>query len=88
MRYIELNPVRAGMVSHPADYSWSSYHNNAQGDENSLSTPHSLYRRLGRNADDRRSAYRPLFRARLAKADVDAIRDATNKVGVLEGDRF
>ena len=24
-RYIELNPVRANMVAHPADYRWSSY---------------------------------------------------------------
>ena len=26
MRYIELNPVRAGMVEHPSEYPWSSYH--------------------------------------------------------------
>ena len=25
MRYIELNPIRAGLVRHPADYRWSSY---------------------------------------------------------------
>jgi len=31
-RYIELNPVRAGMVEHPADYCWSSYRANAQGE--------------------------------------------------------
>ena len=24
-RYIELNPVRAGMVGHPGEYRWSSY---------------------------------------------------------------
>ncbi|WP_332840108.1 transposase [Stenotrophomonas sp. Iso1] len=28
-RYIELNPVRAGMVAHAADYRWSSYGRNA-----------------------------------------------------------
>ena len=28
-RYIELNPVRAGMVEAPADYRWSSYRANA-----------------------------------------------------------
>ena len=27
-RYIELNPVRAGMVAHPADYRWTSYRAN------------------------------------------------------------
>jgi len=31
MRYIELNPVRAGMVAHPSEYPWSSYLFNAQG---------------------------------------------------------
>ena len=30
-RYIELNPVRAWMVSDPADYLWSSYRANALG---------------------------------------------------------
>ncbi len=32
MRYIELNPVRTGMVEHPADYPWSSYRCNAHGE--------------------------------------------------------
>ncbi len=31
MRYIELNPVRAGMVKAPSDYPWSSYGTNALG---------------------------------------------------------
>ncbi len=88
MRYIELNPVRAGMVTHPGDYPWSSYQYNARGDENSLVTQHSLYRRLGRTVDARQSAYRQLFRSQLAKADVDAIREATNKAWVLGNDRF
>jgi len=30
-RYIELNPVRAGMVAHPAEYRWPNYRANAQG---------------------------------------------------------
>jgi putative transposase len=30
-RYIELNPVRAKLVSHPGDYLWSSYRGNAIG---------------------------------------------------------
>ncbi len=31
MRYIEMNPVRAGMVDHPAKYRWSSYASNILG---------------------------------------------------------
>jgi putative transposase len=39
-RYIELNPVRAGMVLHPADYRWSSYRENARHATCLLLTPH------------------------------------------------
>ena len=46
-RYIEMNPVRAGMVEHPADYRWSSYRVNAQRERSTLIKPHSLYKALG-----------------------------------------
>ena len=89
MRYIELNPVRAqGMVKHPADYPWSSYRANAQGEMQEMLTPHALYRRLGRTDSERQSAYRQLFRAQLSKGDIEAIREATNKAWVLGSDRF
>jgi len=58
MRYIEFNPVRAGMVSHPREFPWSSYHCNAAGAENELVTPHSIYKRLGGTAKSRESGYR------------------------------
>jgi putative transposase len=32
MRYVELNPVRAGMVAQPGDYPWSSYRHHALGE--------------------------------------------------------
>ncbi|EFH74156.1 transposase [Vibrio cholerae RC385] len=38
-RYIEMNPVRAGMVASPADYHWSSYASNAQGKATALCQP-------------------------------------------------
>jgi putative transposase len=40
MRYVELNPVRAGMVVSPGDYRWSSYRINASGGEHAAMTPH------------------------------------------------
>jgi putative transposase len=76
------------MVEHPGDYSWSSYRYNAMGEEDALMTHHSLYGRLGRSAQARQSVYRQLFRAQLGKADVEAIREATNKAWVLGDDRF
>ena len=88
MRYIELNPVRAGMVEHPADCPWSSYRANALGAQDSALTPHELYRRLGRSVEERQSGYRQLFRAQLSRADIEAIREATNKAWALGNDRF
>jgi len=63
MRYIELNPVRAGMVDHPRQCPWSSYVANAMRAESKLITAHTLYRQLDTHAAKRQSAYRQLFRA-------------------------
>ena len=46
-RYIEMNPVRAGMVSQPWDYVWSSYACNAEGKADKVVQPHVLYNTLG-----------------------------------------
>lgn len=77
-RYIELNPVRACMVEHPAEYRWSSYRANAQGEADTLLVPHALYLSLGAGAAARQAAYRELFRYELEPGLVDAIRQATN----------
>jgi putative transposase len=72
MRYIELNPVRAGMVAQLSDYAWSSYHYNAQGTAGlnaDCLSPHREYRRLGRSRAERQSAYRQLFRGALSAND-------------------
>jgi putative transposase len=39
-RYIELNPVRAGMVGHPEGYLWSSYGANSGALQDPLVVPH------------------------------------------------
>jgi putative transposase len=88
MRYIELNPIRAGMVSHPSYYPWSSYHCNALGQPNKMVTPHIEYLRLDKTDEARRSAYRQLFKHRIAEDCLEEIREATNKAWVLGNDRF
>jgi putative transposase len=60
-RYIELNPVHADMVAHPAEYRWSSYRANAQGEEDALVRPHPLYEALGRDAASRQATYRQVY---------------------------
>lgn len=74
MRYIELNPVRAGLVRDPAHYPWSSYRANALGEPDPLITPHALYCALGRDGEERRAAYRRSFRAGAAAAGAVRLR--------------
>lgn len=76
MRYIERNPVRAGMVDHPASYRWSSYTANALGVSNAILTAHAEYVALGRLPDDRQSAYRGLFEVDTASDEQDQVRCA------------
>lgn len=87
-RYIELNPVRAGMVTHPAEYRWSSYRVNAHGEADRVLRPHPLYEALGSDAEGRQAAYRELFRHELDPGRVDEIRQATNGNFALGGERF
>uniref|UniRef100_UPI0040486D3B transposase n=1 Tax=Rheinheimera sp. TaxID=1869214 RepID=UPI0040486D3B len=82
-RYIELNPVRAKMVAHAAEYPWSSYQGNALGKPIQLLTPHALYNQLGNTVKERQLAYRGLFNGMMPERELTAIRDATNKTWVL-----
>jgi putative transposase len=86
--YIELNPVRAGMVSCPRDYGWSSYLSNAEGAPSRLLTPHGEYVALGAREEGRLEAYRALFRTELDSKEVGAIRLAANGGYALGSERF
>lgn len=76
-RYIEMNPVRAGMVARPDDYPWSSYRANALGQIDPLLSAHPVVAALGRTPDERHEAYKEMFQDELAPAEVDEIRNAT-----------
>ncbi|WP_301100387.1 transposase [Propionivibrio sp.] len=87
-RYIELNPVRAGMVKHPAEYRWSSYRANGQGESDTVVRPHLIYTGLGSDAVSQQAAYRELFRFELEPGLMDEIRRATNGNYALGNERF
>jgi REP-associated tyrosine transposase len=88
MRYIELNPVRAGIVAAPDRYRWSSYAANAGVNPSNWLTPHDEYVKLGRSFAERWDAYRALFSEALEAADLDAIRLHVQKNCALGDDRF
>ena len=87
-RYIELNPVRAGMVRHPSDYPYSSYHHNATGQADPLLKIHSTYRSLAATQEQRLSTYRALFADEISPELLALVRTTTNACRVLGDDRF
>lgn len=87
-RYIELNPVRAGMVAAPGDYVWSSYRSNAWGKRSQLIVPHEQYLLLGKTAAERMAAYRELFRLVLDDGQLNEIRKTLNTGMALGSERF
>ncbi|WP_281558489.1 transposase [Thalassomonas sp. RHCl1] len=78
-RYIELNPVRAGMVADPGEYRWSSYQCNGLGKKSDLLSAHGLYLALGTTNKERQTNYRELFKYHVEGKLLDDIRQASNK---------
>lgn len=87
-RYIEMNPVRAGMVKTPAEYRWWSYAANALGQTDDLLKPHEVYQRLGANAGERSYRYQELFRSALDTEQVHQIQAAVQTGTPLGNERF
>ena len=83
MRYVELNPVRAGLVSDPADYRWSSYRANAFGVHDRLIVPHFLYTSLGESTVYRQQSWRGLCGEAIAEEQLFEIREAARSGGRL-----
>nr|WP_315473731.1 transposase [uncultured Rhodoferax sp.] len=76
MAYIDLNPVRAGMAAHAADYPWSSYMHYAGMRPDRLLTPHPLVWNLGNTPFAREAAYAQLVQAGLTSVQQAALTEA------------
>jgi putative transposase len=87
-QYIELNPVRARMVTLPGQYPWSSYRHNAMGIPIGLITEHEEYKNLGETNSARILNYRKRFPTNLPDEIVEEIRLCTNKGWVIGNDKF
>lgn len=87
-RYIELNPVRAGLVPTPSLYRWSSYHANALGEHAPLITAHSAYLALDPQTERRARVYLEFVEEALDPEELDVIRLRLQRQHALGGDRF
>lgn len=84
-RYIDLNPVRAGMVSGPADYRWSSYSVLSERRSDALITPHDALLALG---VPRGPAYSRWCADANNDEEVERLREATGRELVFGSDTF
>ncbi|MES2609457.1 MAG: transposase, partial [Pseudomonadota bacterium] len=76
MAYMDLNPVRAGLVAQPQDHSWSSYGHYAGLRHEKLITPHALVWQLGNTPFAREAGYRDLVQAGISSQQQEALTDA------------
>ena len=88
LRYIELNPVRAGIVNDPGDYRWSSYRAHGFGLSIRMWAPHANYLALGNNAKTRQSAYKGLMHDAMETDVITKIRHCINTGLVLGTEVF
>ena len=88
LRYIELNPVRAGLVKDPAEYRWSSYRVHALGVHARLWSPHDLYLALGESNRQRQDAWRKLVGEVLNIELLAKVRHCSNAGLVLGTETF
>ena len=94
-RYIELNPVRAGIVKRPEDYVYSSYHANGLGKEDPLVMPQGVFLALVQGAmqgsecpASDRANYRALFETELSRKELTDIRRGTERCEAVGNPEF
>jgi putative transposase len=88
MRYVELNAVRAGIVSGPEKYRWSSYRHHALGFHDDVLTEHPLYLNLGATPESRQQAWREFCGNQMSQSELDALRQAMKRGLVIAEPTF
>jgi putative transposase len=87
-RYIELNPVRAGISPDPGAFRWSSFLHNGLGRIDPLITPHPAYLALGSSTAERTKIYRAIVAQGCERREADEIRAMTSRQRAFGGKEF
>ena len=86
--YIELNPVRGGLVQTAGDYPWSSYPHHVGIKSDPIISDHPLYWSLGNTPFEREAAYKALVEQGVNEEDVRTLTEATLKGWALGTEQF
>lgn len=87
-RYIELNPVRAGVTAHPKAYRWSSYSFHAEGQHDPLLDLDPWYLALASVSRERQDRYRDFVTQGIPSEELTLIREAVQRGGITGGHGF
>ncbi len=87
-RYVELNPLRAGMVTHPGKYRWSSYGCRGEGKKDLVVDLDSSYLALGKNKSQRQAAYAEYVIGTVPDYELKLIRESLQRGQLTGSSRF
>lgn len=87
-RYIELNPVRAGLVRLPHHYRWSSFHHNALGAPLDFLAAHPEFVQLGASEEERAQAYLRYISEVTSDSELARIRESIDANAAMGSDGF
>jgi len=86
--YIEMNPVRAGIVNSPESYRWSSYRVRAFGEKNPIVDLDPWYDSLGYDSEERQIKYRQFFQSLMPESTLKLLREMVNRNGIVGSMNF
>ncbi len=87
-RYIELNPMRTGIIENPSDYNWSSFARKTIGKQDPVVDFDRVYKALGKNAEERQKAYLEYVIQTIPEEELKLIRESIQRNQVTGGNRF
>jgi putative transposase len=87
-RYIEMNPVRAGLADKPDDYRWSSYAHHVGDKADALIADHPIYWALGNTPFEREAIYKQFMAQVASREEIDGLRESVKKGWVLGSEQF
>lgn len=88
LRYVDTNPIRAGLVKLPEEYTWSSCAFRVLGKYDSILDLDPWYESLGRDVLERQLRYRQFIRSNVSESECCLIRDMTRRNGIIGDDAF
>ncbi len=85
VRYVEMNPVRAGMVAGPRQYKWSSYRERVKAVRQELLDRDDCYLGLASSEDERIKRYKRYVRNGVSDQELSFLRESLKR-NQLTGD--